>query len=104
MNTNQQQPGLNTRLLRTKWQWNGGGEVITFSDSGYVENDEWQQRGLVTRWTVIDKRTVLLNIECGRANDLFAVLTFNDAMTAYDGFNFHCGGRLRLSEQLVTDE
>ena len=91
---------LRNRLRGTKWQWDGGGgEAVTFADNGYVENVGWDRRGLITRWDVIDKRTVLLRIERGRAHDLYAVLTFNRDMTSYQAFNFHGGARLRTSKR-----
>lgn len=91
---------LRDHLRGTKWQWDGGGgEAVTFADNGYVENVGWGKRGLITRWTVIDKRTVLLRIERGRTRDLHAVLMFNRRMTSYDAFNFHGGARLQTSKR-----
>lgn len=91
---------LRNHLRGTKWQWDGdGGEAVTFADNGYVENVGWDKRGLITRWDVIDKRTVLLRIERGRTHDLYAVLMFNRDMTSYHAFNFHGGARLQTSKR-----
>ena len=91
---------LREYLRGTKWQWDGdGGEAVTFADTGYVENVGWDKRGLITRWDVIDKRTVLLRVERGRTHDLYAVLTFNRDMTSYHAFNFHGGARLQTSKR-----
>jgi hypothetical protein len=92
---------LREHLRGTTWQWDGGGgEVVVFGDNGYVDHEGWTQRGLVTRWDVIDKRTALLRIERGRADDLYAVLVFKDDLSSYEGFNFHGGARLKTSTRL----
>ncbi len=96
---------LREHLRGTKWQWDGGGgEVVTFADSGYVEHEGWNKRGLITRWDVVDRRTVLLRIERGRSHDLYAVLKFDDDMTSYNGFNFHGGARLKTSLRWSTED
>ena len=102
----QDDPGreLRKHLRGTKWQWDGGGgEIVVFGDNGYVGHEGWTRRGLITRWDAIDKRAVLLRIERGRTRDLYAVLTFNDKTTAYDGFNFHGSSRLKTSTRLHTE-
>ena len=89
---------LNQHIRGTKWQWDGnGGEVVVFAANGYVEHEGWTQRGLVTRWEVIDKRTVRLTIERGRTQDKYAFLIFNDDITSYGGINFHRGDKLHTS-------
>lgn len=92
---------LRERLRGTQWQWDGGGgEVVTFKADGYIEHEGWTESGLLTRWDVIDRRTVLLRIERGRDRDRYAVLTFNDDMTSYDGYNFHGCKKLAASRRL----
>jgi hypothetical protein len=92
---------LRLRLRGTRWQWDGaGGEVIVFGDNGYIEHEGWACRDLITRWDVIDRRTVLLRIERGREQDLYSVLVFNEDMTSYGGFNFHGAARLKASTRL----
>lgn len=71
-----------------------------FRDNGYVEHGGWTRRGLITRWDVIDRRTVLLRIERGRTRDLCALLVFDEEISSYDGFNYHGGARLKASAQL----
>ena len=83
------------------WQWDGDvGEKIIFNGNGYIEHPGWTRRGLVTKWEVIDRRTVLLEIESGRSRDLYAVLVFSEDMSSFEGFNFHGGARLRKSISL----
>jgi hypothetical protein len=92
---------LREHLLGTRWQWDGtAGEIITFKEDGFIECKEWTRRGLFTSWVVIDRRTVLLTIERGRDNDRYAVLTFNDDMSAFNGFDFHRAGKLATSRRL----
>ena len=92
---------LNQHIRGTKWQWDGnGGEVVVFAANGYIEHEGWTQRGLVTRWEVIDKRTVRLTIERGRTQDKYAFLIFNDDITSYGGINFHRGDKLHTSTRL----
>ncbi|MCP4262534.1 MAG: LamG domain-containing protein [Planctomycetes bacterium] len=96
---------LRKHLRGTMWQWDGsGGEVVRFVDNGYVKHEGWTRRKLITRWDVIDRRTVLLRIERGRNHDLYALLMFNDEITAYDGFNFHGGSRLKTSIKLHMED
>ena len=92
---------LRRHLRGTMWQWDGaGGEVVVFADDGYMRHEGWTDRHLVTRWDVIDRRTVLLTVESGRAQDLYSILVFNEDMTSFDGFNFHGETRLEASTQL----
>lgn len=89
------------RLNDTFWQWDGPyGETILFQADGTVEHAGWTGRGLVTRWEAIDRRTVLLIIDKGRTQDLYAVLMFDEAVSAFAGYNFHYGTRLEVSRKL----
>ena len=98
---------LRQRLAGTRWQWcwqgYDGREAIVFGADGYVQNDNWDRWGLVTRWEAIDGRTVLLTIEKGRYNDLYAVLTFAPDLSSYEGRDFH-SGRIRTSRQVSDDQ
>ena len=89
---------LKEHIADSLWQWDGdGGEKIFFNGNGYVENQSWTSRQLVTRWETIDRRTVLLEIESGRTQDLYAVLVFSEDLSSFNGFNFHGGSRLKKS-------
>ncbi len=93
---------LAEHITNSLWQWDGaGGEKITFNANRLVENEGWTARKLVTRWQVIDRRTVLFEIESGRSRDSYAVLTFNEDMSSFDGFNFH--GQTRIKPSLRLD-
>ena len=95
---------LLSHITNTLWQWDGTrGETVLFQENGYVEHGGWTQRGLVTRWEVIDRRTVLLKIERGRTRDLYAILIFKEDMSSFEGFNFHGGSKLRVSQK-VSEE
>lgn len=92
---------LKTALNNTLWQWDGTfGEQIFFKENGNVEHEGWTQRGLVTIWKPIDRRTVLFKIEQGRNTDLYAILIFNEELNSFTGQNFHQGSELRLSKKL----
>lgn len=92
---------LRQYLNNTLWQWDGdGGETVFFNENGGVENDGWTKRHLITRWEVIDRRTVLLKIERGRSRDLYAILTFKEDLSSFDGWNFHGGSRIKVSYEI----
>ena len=92
---------LNEHIANSLWQWDGdGGEKIFFNGNGYIENQVWTSRQLITRWETIDRRTVLLEIESGRTRDLYAVLVFSEDLSSFNGFNFHGGSRLNTSFRL----
>jgi len=83
------------------WQWDGGhGEKILFGKDGYIQHPGWTARGLVTKWTIVDCRTVLLEVEKGRTNDVYAVLLFSNDCSSYAGYNFLKGYRLRLGRRI----
>ena len=91
---------LLSHITNSRWQWDGtGGEAVVFKEDGYVEHDGWTRRGLLTRWQVIDRRTVLLKIEKGRARDLYAVLMFNEDFSSFEGLDFHNGSKVRSSQR-----
>ena len=92
---------LKEHIINSHWQWDGdSGEEILFKGNGYVEHPGWIGRRLVTRWEVIDRRTVLLEIESGRTKDIWAVLVFSDDISSFTGFNFHGGSRIVRSLRL----
>ena len=92
---------LKEHITNSLWQWDGdGGEKITFNGKGYVDHPGWTRRRLVTRWEVIDRRTVLLEITSGRTRDCYAALVFNEDISSLEGFNFHGGTRLKRSRRL----
>lgn len=92
---------LRAALTDTVWQWDGGGgETVVFRADGTIAHAGWTERGLVTGWEVIDRRTVLLEIERGRIHDLYAVLMFKDDLSSFDGVNFSGGSRLKRSRCL----
>lgn len=92
---------LKKELTETTWQWDGdGGEEVHFQKNGFIEHPGWTKRGLKTQWIVIDKRTVLFKIVKGRNSDRYAILTFNENMTAYNGHIFHHGMGIKLSRKI----
>jgi hypothetical protein len=92
---------LQSQLANTHWQWDGPfGEEIVFKDDGNVEQEGWTQRGLVTGWRAIDRRTVLFTIEKGRNRDRYAVLTFDQGVSTFEGFNFSGGSKIRPSGRI----
>ncbi|MBN1943938.1 MAG: hypothetical protein JW849_11650 [Phycisphaerae bacterium] len=92
-------------INNSHWQWDGNhGERIFFNGNGYVEHEGWKRRDLVTRWEIIDRRTVVLEIESGRATDTKAVLTFSDDASFFTGINFHGGTRIMKSYRLDNQD
>ena len=92
---------LKKQIQGTSWQWCGqDNDAITFGPNGRIIKSDWQQRGLETKWDVIDDNTVLLTITKGRPNDLHATLVFNDKRSEFSGDNFHRGDRIPASKKI----
>jgi hypothetical protein len=86
---------LEHKLDGTLWHW--GDDFVRFGSDGNVENSGWTSRGLVTKWKVIDTRTVLLTIVHGRSIDLYAILTFDQNANTYAGWGFEKGKPLLMA-------
>jgi hypothetical protein len=82
---------LDKTIRGTVWTW--GEETLQFRPDGAAINAVWTAQGLVTSWSVIDRRTVLLYIERGRGHDRYAILTFSPNMDTYSVFGFDGKGR-----------
>jgi hypothetical protein len=80
-------PDLKKLLPNTRWEWSMGQSVV-FRPDGTIGNADWESRGLVTRWQILDHRTVLVVIEKGRDSNRYAILTFDKPATSYSVFGF----------------
>ena len=88
-------------LTGTVWQWNAVSphERITFKPDGYIHHEDWIKRGLHMSWKAVDRRTVVLKIEGGRAYDRIAVLVFNKKLTKFTGWDFERGREIKPSKK-----
>jgi len=82
---------IEKKIKGTVWTW--GEETLQFRPDGAAINPVWTAQGLVTTWSAIDGRTVLLYIERGRGHDRYAILTFSPNMDTYSGFGFEGKGQ-----------
>jgi hypothetical protein len=82
-------PPLNKHPLMGQVWTRPGGQVM-FRRDGLVQtaDGDWERRGLVTKWIPIGPRAVMLLIAKGRDRDLVELWLFNDAWTAYEGWDF----------------
>jgi len=87
-------------ITNTTWEWELNNERIKFGKDGLIQHAEWEQRGLVTSWKVIDEHTVLLTIEQGRRTDRYAVLVFSADFTEYSGYDFHGARAIKPCKQI----
>ena len=71
----------------TQWAWSEKSSLFFLAD-GVTVQPEWAKSGLVTRWTAIDRRTIVLTLVKGRNNDKICVLTFNGELTEMGGISF----------------
>jgi len=76
-------------ITDTTWEWELNNERIKFGKDGLIQHPQWEQRGLVTSWKVVDEHTVLLTIEQGRRTDRYAILIFSADFSEYSGYSFH---------------
>lgn len=86
---------LHRYIAGSAWTWGD----MRFKPTGHVEVKDWDARGLVTRWEAVDRRTVLLIIEKGRDQDRYAVLTFNEELTEFRGYDFNGKDRIPASKR-----
>jgi hypothetical protein len=82
---------LKKALNDTDWQWAAG---LRLKANGYTTQADWDRRGLVTRWEPFDRRTALLIIEKGRAENRYAILQFSEDMNQFTAFPFEGVGRM----------
>jgi hypothetical protein len=71
----------------TEWAWSDKASLFLQPD-GVAVQPEWIKSGLATKWTAIDRRTIVLTVVKGRNNDKICVLTFNEELTEMDGIGF----------------
>jgi hypothetical protein len=88
---------LRKALVGTRWNWNG--VPMTLHADGYVRNADWEANRLVTRWEAVDRRTVVLVVEKGRARDYYAVLEVSEKLDEFGGYGFD-GKRLKAAKRL----
>lgn len=89
------------KIAGSYWEWDGSsGERAFFQADGYVEHPGWTARGLLTSWQLVDGHTILLLVEKGRTNDLYAILLLAEDYHSFSGHNFHGGSRLAKSQRL----
>jgi hypothetical protein len=72
-------------LPETTWTLDGG---LTFKPDGSVVVKQWAEDGLVTKWEVVDRRTVVIIVEKGRDTNRTVVITFSEDLTEFGGFLF----------------
>ena len=84
----------------TTWEWELNNERITFGKAGLICHPQWEERGLVTSWRVIDEHTVLLTIEKGRRMDRYAILVFNADFSEYGGYDFHGARKMQPCKRI----
>ena len=78
---------LRVALTGSVWQWGTDGDLV-FRKDGYVGHKGWEAGGLVTRWEVLDRRTVMLEIERGREKNIHEILVFSESIGEYTAFGF----------------
>ncbi len=74
-------------MEETEWAWSERSSLFFLAD-GVAAQPEWAKSGLATKWTAIDRRTIVLTLIKGRNNDKVCVLTFNEELTEMGGFGF----------------
>ena len=84
---------LQNFLNESIWIWAKGGD-LHFKKDGHIGHAGWEAAGFLMRWEVIDRRTVILEIERGRDHDLHAILTFSENLEEFTGFDFQ--GKIRM--------
>lgn len=72
-------------------RWNWGDGVLLLKPDGYVTHPLWDSMGLVTKWEVVDRRTVVFIITGGRNVNRLAVLEFAEDMDSFSGRDFLSG-------------
>src|SRR5262245_14688589 len=88
---------LQRRLAGSQWEWTGGG--LTLKHDGTAELPRSGAGELAARWEAIDRRTAVLLIERGRADDRLAVLQFSEELGELGGYGFD-GRRLFTRKRL----
>src|SRR5262245_66288663 len=77
---------LQRRLTGSQWEWTGGG--LTLKHDGTAELPRSGAGELAARWEAIDRRTAVLLIERGRADDRLDVLKFSEELGVMGGSGF----------------
>jgi len=88
---------LKKALGGTKWKWDES-PLILQSD-GLAKHPGWDASKIVTKWEVVDRRTVILIIEKGRNINRYAILEFSESLDEFKGFDFE-QGRLEVKKRL----
>ena len=70
-------------------RWGDLSDPVIFQNGGLLRYKSWEDRGLVTTWRAIDRRTVVFNILKGRDTDLISVVVFNEPIEEFNGISFH---------------
>jgi hypothetical protein len=92
---------LAAAITNTTWGWDLNNERIKFGEDGFIHHQQWEERGLVTSWQVIDEHTVLLTIEKGRRTDRYAILVFTADFTEYAGYDFHGARKMQPCKRIL---
>jgi hypothetical protein len=76
---------LRRTLSGTTWDWDDG---LTLKADGSVDQKTWAASGLVARWEVVDRRTVVIIVDKGRNVNRVTVLTFSEDLSSFAGIGF----------------
>ncbi len=71
---------------------------FTLKPDGSTTQKNWESRGLVVRWEVVDRRTIVLFITKGRNSNLTATYTFSEDLSEFHGFQFD-GSRVAAAKR-----
>ncbi|MCB1076529.1 MAG: hypothetical protein KDM64_01770 [Verrucomicrobiae bacterium] len=80
---------LTEALGSGRWQWNGSPRFpMIFRQDGTIGMEDWERKGLVTRWKVTGPATVMLEVTKGRDANLTALLEFAEDFASFRGRDF----------------